>query len=152
MSKFYVAYGSNLDMKQMALRCPGAKPVGSGFLKDYELIYRGSRTGSYASVRYHEKKYVPVGVWKVTKTHEKSLDRYEGYPVFYQKYVVPVDMADGSTLNAMIYIMRTDAVPGKPSDAYVDTIYRGYGDFGLDYRFLRESLDLNQKELRCRKH
>ena len=146
--KYYVAYGSNLDKKQMAFRCPGAKPVGSGFLKDFELIYRGSRTGSYASVRYHEKKFVPVGVRKITEAHEQALDRYEGYPVFYQKYVVPVAMADGSTLEAMIYIMRTDAAPGKPSESYVDTIYRGYEDFNLDFRFLKESLDLNKREMK----
>ena len=146
--KYYVAYGSNLDKKQMAFRCPGAKPVGSGFLNDFELIYRGSRTGSYASVRYNEMKFVPVGVWKITKAHERALDRYEGYPVFYQKYVVPVAMADGSTLEAMIYIMRTDAAPGKPSESYVDTIYRGYEDFDLDFRFLKESLDLNKQELK----
>ena len=146
--KYYVAYGSNLDMNQMQIRCPGARPIGSGFLKDFELIYRGSRTGFYASVRYHEKKFVPVGIWKITKAHEKSFDRYEGYPIFYQKYVVPVAMEDGSTLEGMIYIMRTDAVPGKPSESYVDTIYRGYGDFGLDFRYLRESLDLNEYELK----
>lgn len=146
--KYYVAYGSNLDKKQMEFRCPGARPVGSGFLKDFELIYRGSRTGSYATVRYHEKKFVPVGVWKITKAHEQSLDRYEGYPIFYQKYVVPVAMEDGSTLEAMIYIMRTDAAPGRPSESYVDTIYRGYEDFSLDFRYLRESLDLNKRELR----
>ena len=33
----YIAYGSNLNRGQMALRCPDAKVVGTGEIKDYEL-------------------------------------------------------------------------------------------------------------------
>lgn len=34
----YIAYGSNLNRAQMALRCPDAKVVGTGEIKDYELL------------------------------------------------------------------------------------------------------------------
>lgn len=37
----YIAYGSNLNREQMAKRCPDAKVIGSGMLKDYELLFRG---------------------------------------------------------------------------------------------------------------
>ena len=39
-SKLYVAYGSNLNLEQMARRCPKAKVVGIGNLKDYQLTFR----------------------------------------------------------------------------------------------------------------
>lgn len=51
MSKLYVAYGSNLSKEQMARRCPTAKIYGIGFLNNWELIYRGSKTGAYATIR-----------------------------------------------------------------------------------------------------
>ena len=145
--KYYVAYGSNLDMMQMKRRCPDAKPYKSGWLIGYELIYRGSKTGSYATVRKADGKYVPVGLWKISREDERCLDRYEGYPVFYQKQTVSVALCDGKTIKAMIYIMRPDAKPGRPSEAYIDTIYRGYHDFSLDYRFLMDSIRLNDLEL-----
>lgn len=38
MSKrLYVAYGSNLNIRQMKYRCPGAKLYGTGVIEDYEL-------------------------------------------------------------------------------------------------------------------
>ena len=37
----YIAYGSNLNLKQMAMRCPTAKVVGRAMLKDYQLTFRG---------------------------------------------------------------------------------------------------------------
>ena len=41
----YIAYGSNLNRGQMALRCPDAKVVGTGEIKDYELLFRGNSYG-----------------------------------------------------------------------------------------------------------
>lgn len=38
MKKYYLAYGSNLNIRKMALRCPTAKPVGTAVIKDYEKV------------------------------------------------------------------------------------------------------------------
>ena len=46
--KKYIAYGSNLNLEQMAFRCPTAKVVGKSELKDYELLFRGGRRGAVA--------------------------------------------------------------------------------------------------------
>ena len=43
--RLYIAYGSNLNLEQMAFRCPTAKVVGKSELKDYELLFRGGRRG-----------------------------------------------------------------------------------------------------------
>lgn len=45
----YIAYGSNLNLPQMALRCPTAEVVGKSELKDYELLFRGGRRGAVAT-------------------------------------------------------------------------------------------------------
>ena len=43
MSKkqLYIAYGSNINLEQMAYRCPHSKVVGASEIKDYELEFRG---------------------------------------------------------------------------------------------------------------
>ena len=48
--KKYIAYGSNLNLAQMARRCPTAKVVGKGEIKDYELLFRGCRESAVATV------------------------------------------------------------------------------------------------------
>ena len=45
----YIAYGSNLNLPQMAFRCPTAEVVGKSELKDYGLLFRGSRYGAVAT-------------------------------------------------------------------------------------------------------
>ena len=42
MSKYYIAYGSNMNLKQMAERCPTAERIGIGKVKNYELQFKGS--------------------------------------------------------------------------------------------------------------
>ena len=44
-AKYYIAYGSNLNLEQMARRCPTAKVVGSTIFKNYRLVFRGGSHG-----------------------------------------------------------------------------------------------------------
>ena len=60
----YIAYGSNLNRAQMALRCPDAKVVGTGEIKDYELLFRGNRNGAVATVEPKKGESVPVLIWR----------------------------------------------------------------------------------------
>jgi len=50
MKKYYIAYGSNLNVQQMRYRCPGARVVGTSVIKDYQLLYKGSKTGTLTVV------------------------------------------------------------------------------------------------------
>lgn len=147
MGKLYIAYGSNLNVEQMGFRCPAAKLAGTSFLKDWELIYRGSMTGAYATIRRRKGKYVPVGIWEIKSADEAALDRYEGYPTFYQKKTLSF-ILDGKKQSGLVYIMRPDALPGIPSERYVNTVYQGYMDLNLDCRYLYESLKLAITECR----
>ena len=45
--RYYIAYGSNLNVQQMRWRCPGARIIGTSELQDYRLLFKGSKTGSY---------------------------------------------------------------------------------------------------------
>lgn len=60
--RYYIAYGSNLNVRQMRMRCPSARIIGTSTLRDYELIFKGSKTGSYLTIEKCEGGTVPVVV------------------------------------------------------------------------------------------
>lgn len=136
----YIAYGSNLNLPQMGYRCPTAKVAGASEIKDYELLFRGGRRGSVATVEPLKGASVPVLLWKIRPADEQSLDRYEGYPHFYHKEILPVEL-DGKTQPAMVYIMNGGHPLGAPSDYYLQTIADGYKTAGFDTDFLVEAVE-----------
>lgn len=139
----YVAYGSNLCMDQMKLRCPNAKPLSRGVLEGYRLTFHGrNRIYGVADVVPDPGRSVPVGLWTITRRDLESLDRYEGWPRLYLRDWVPVRLEDGSTVHGLIYVMTGEhRVPAIPHPEYLGTIVDGYRDFGLDLRELYRALD-----------
>lgn len=139
--RYYIAYGSNLNVRQMRMRCPSARRIATSELKGYELLFKGSKTGSYLTVEKKPGSSVPVGVWEVTQADEKALDRYEGFPNFYYKkeLTLPVKgIRTGMTRKrrVFVYIMHENRPIGIPSIPYMQTCIRGYDDFGFDRRVL----------------
>ncbi|MDO4301277.1 MAG: gamma-glutamylcyclotransferase family protein [Clostridia bacterium] len=145
--KLYIAYGSNLNLGQMERRCPGAKVLYKGIVKDYSLVYRGSKTGAYATIVPQKGDFVPVAVWEINSVHERRLDIYEGYPNFYYKKELPVILDDNSRIWGMAYIMFDGAKTGRPSEEYLRTCLRGYLDNGLNINKFENSIKNNEKEL-----
>ena len=149
MKKYYIAYGSNLNVKQMKFRCPGAKVVGTSVIKDYQLLYKGSKTGSYLTIEKKKGGMVPVAVWEVTADDEKRLDAYEGYPNFYYKTDMELQLKGSrKKINAFVYIMHEERKLGIPSHAYVRTCVQGYRDFGFDLKHLRLAFDISERGVR----
>ena len=145
MSKLYVAYGSNLNLKQMAHRCPSATILGTGLLNNWELVYRGSMNNSYATIKRKSGSVVPVLLWNIDSEDEKKLDIYEGYPLHYFKKNVMVNVG-GIRKKAMVYIMDLCQLPGKPSTTYINSIRQGYIDNNLNIKIFEESLQKNSIE------
>ena len=150
MKRYYLAYGSNLNVRQMKWRCPTAKAIGTAVIKDYELLFKGSKTGSYLTIEPKAGAEVPVAVWSVEPSDELNLDRYEGYPHFYYKkeLMLPIKgIRTGIIRNrkAFVYIMHEDRPLGLPSYSYVETCAEGYHTFGFDTEFLAEAIE-NSKE------
>lgn len=142
--KYYVAYGSNLNLPQMKQRCPTAKVVGTSEIEGYELIFRGSKTGAYATIEPCEGSTVPVMIWAVKPKDEQALDRYEGYPRFYDKEAMDLEV-NGKTVCAFVYVMTEGLLLGIPSDSYLNTIEEGYETAGFDTEVLEKAL-LRTKE------
>ena len=144
MGKLYIAYGSNLNMRQMYGRCPGAKFLGTGVIENYALQFKGSPHGAHATIAPQEGSAVPVGIWRIQKRDEKSLDMYEGYHekgyCYYDKEQIPVKFENGMQIDGMVYIMDKTKDFGFPTYGYYQTCLQGYRDCGLDTRVLEEAL------------
>jgi len=149
--RYYLAYGSNLNREQMKLRCPNAKAVGTAEIRDYRLLFKGSRSGAYLTIEKAKGHSVPVGVWKVDANDERCLDRYEGWPVFYYKrsITLPVTHWNGNVreLDCFAYIMHEERHEGLPSGYYIEVCLKGYEDFGFDKEPLLEAYAYTEKKV-----
>jgi len=150
--RYYLAYGSNLNRKQMQMRCPGAKVIGTALLEGYELLFKGSKTGFYLTIEPKADGVVPVAVWEVTAEHEHMLDRYEGCPVCYYKKEISLLVRrakSGRTVqtNSFVYIMQEKRRLGEPTPRYFWTCVLGYRSFGFDLEFLYEAYERSTRHL-----
>ena len=144
----------------MACRCPTATKFGSGTISDYELQFR-----RVATIIPKTDSVVPVLLWELEPSDEKSLDRYEGYPNFYHKEYFELEIngenrlgeirflkkiddfsrrsiscSRGSPRLAMAYVMNGGQI-NIPSEAYYNGIEKGYLDNGLDTAYLEKALE-----------
>ena len=121
----YIAYGSNMSLKQMKVRCPGARYIGAGWLEDARLEYY-----RHATVESAPGQSVPAAVWEIGPAEEALLDEYEDYPGYYLKTTMAVCMPDGSRIEGMVYVMRR-IEPVMPGEAYVAGIEDAYRELGF---------------------
>jgi len=138
--RYYIAYGSNLSVAQMAVRCPGAKIAGISVLEGWKLVFK-----QHATIEPCEGRVVPVLIWEITELDEKSLDIYEGYPHYYTKEEMNLTMRDRNWKNpkkitAMVYIMVKDHKPHLPTQSYYDVLAEGYRRFGFNSYLLELAL------------
>ena len=134
--RYYLAYGSNLNLEQMSFRCPDARAVGSAEIHGWQLAFRRG----YLTIEPADGSTVPVGIWEINDRDEKNLDRYEGFPKFYRKEFLDVEFL-GRSLPCMVYIMNDGHPIRKPSPEYLLTVAKGYSDFGMGMVPLVEAYD-----------
>ena len=78
---YYFAYGSNMNIKQMSHRCPGAVPIGPAVLMGYVLAER-----RYADIEKRNGALVNGLLWEISDNNLYALDCYEGYPHLYTRH------------------------------------------------------------------
>lgn len=131
--KYYIAYGSNLNEEQMKFRCPTATRVGFMYLDGYELEFR-----LYLTIVPKKGSKVPCGVWKIKKEDEENLDRYEGYPTYYYKKKMILQI-DDEYVDGIVYIMNDIRDPLPPTSRYLNTCLKGYEDFNFPKEYLLDA-------------
>lgn len=150
--KLYFAYGSNINLGQMAHRCPDAQMVGPVTLDGYELRFRGNGGGyGVATIAPKRGSQVPGLLWRITPVCEQSLDRYEGYPHLYGKEPVTVRDRAGQAYTVMAYVMTERyREPALPSNLYYSGILEGYRQNGLPTASLKRAWERTVKEIHRR--
>ena len=146
----YLAYGSNLNLPQMAHRCPTAVVLGTTELKGYDLKFRGGDWNAVATVEptdslRPENSVVPALLWKIQPQDGVALDAYEGWPRLYRRETVEVEFG-GKPVSAMVYIMNDGYELGQPSEIYLQTIREGYRSASFDEAVLDNAVTLSISE------
>lgn len=121
----YLAYGSNLDVEQMARRCPGATRVGVEELDGVVPWFGGPsklRGGGVLSLRQGPGS-VAVVRYRLTASDLETLDRLEGHPHFYVRR---------RRRDAWIYLLGDHVQPLAPTAAYLDLVRSAWHAIGAD--------------------
>jgi gamma-glutamylcyclotransferase len=131
---YYFAYASNLSRKQMAERCPAAKPRLIAKLPNYKLVFAGwSRKwrGGYATIRQSTGNVVAGALYEISEQDLRLLDRYEDYPLTYDHLKVKVVTEDGDFVEAVTHIRTDQSEETNPSPEYLAIIRQGYRDWNI---------------------
>ena len=126
----YFAYGANINIDDMAYRCPKAEPVGAFELYDWQLeMY------SHATIELCKNSSVHGVLWSITPDCEASLDAFEGFPTYYTKR-----FCSQNGYRFFFYVMEKHRT-GTPSQGYINRISDGYFHWKLPYTQLEAALD-----------
>jgi hypothetical protein len=135
--KYYWAYGSNLCVKNMKRRCPGAIQLEPMVLPKASLVFR-----LVADVEFNDYDEVHGGLWWITEEDERALDRYEGVRGgFYEKRHLIIRFGRKPEKHRVLFyqMLRTNGVM-PPEDEYIERIAQGYRDFHLPMEALDRAL------------
>lgn len=116
----YFAYGMNTNLSEMSRRCPTARSLGAAWIDDYEFVFRthADIAGSPGSICY--------GVlWDISKSDLKALDVLEGYPYYYTRFRVRVNLGD-HFVYAITYQMTDQTYMQEPGRGYLEMVREGY--------------------------
>jgi len=131
--RLYLAYGSNINLEQMARRCPNSKVIGTAMIPDYELEFRG-----VATIVPKKGAEVPVLMWEIDQQDEINLNHYEGFPRLYRKEIFEMEV-NGKIREGMAYLMNYKGI-APPTSQYYNGIKKGYEDNGMDTKYLHDAL------------
>ncbi len=131
--RLYLAYGSNINLEQMARRCPNSKVIGTAMIPDYELEFRG-----VATIVPKKGAQVPVLMWEIDQQDEINLNHYESFPRLYRKEIFEMEV-NGKIREGMAYLMNYRGI-APPTAQYYNGIKKGYEDNGMDTKYLHDAL------------
>ena len=131
----YFAYGSNIDLEQMADRCPGARLGETSRLKGYQFLINERGVATLVESAKHSVEGL---LWWILPEDEAALDRYEGVARgFYRKDCsVTLDWSWGR-VKPLIYF-ADNTTPGKPRDEYLERILAWGEIHGFAPQYLEE--------------
>lgn len=128
MRDLIFAYGSNMNHRQMAMRCPGARVVCVARLRNHRLTFAGTSPrwgGGVATICPARRSNVHGIIWELNEADLMRLDAFEGYPFVYDRTAVKVDV-DGTEFWCSTYVKEHAEEETPPSANYLQVILDGY--------------------------
>lgn len=119
----YFAYGSNMNLDQMAMRCPGAELGPVGRLHGWKYFINGD---GYAGIERAEGSEVLGCLWSLKEKHWRALDHYEGVAGgHYERIELDVEqVALGVTVLCWVYLSCNHEY-GVPDPRYQQIVMDG---------------------------
>ena len=138
-TKYYFAYGSNLNRARMAQRGALWEHAQKGTLQDYDLDFGKSAnltTGEgYANIFKKKKSQVEGIIYRLeNKNMANSLDVYEGTNIgHYKRIEVEVQLRNGKSLKCFTYTACQRHKGLIPSKVYLSHLLQGAHYLSKDY-------------------
>ena len=137
---WYFAYASNMNRAQVKQRAGAPAEEKLARLDNYELnfdkVARGG-TGT-ANIVPAEGQTVYGVLYRLTEQQLKALDRFEGVPVHYRRSQTTVVDAEGSRVNAQLYLARKVRKGLKPDRLYLQGIIQGAEEHALPPEYIEQ--------------
>ena len=73
--RYYLAYGSNLNLAQMQERCGTSKKVGKAIIKDYRLMFKGSENSNYLTIDVYKRQAVTHALRGILAHNDSAISR-----------------------------------------------------------------------------
>jgi gamma-glutamylcyclotransferase (GGCT)/AIG2-like uncharacterized protein YtfP len=119
----------------MAQRCPKAICLGYATLPGYEF-----RFATHGDILPNPDSTADGVLWEITPDCLLSLDALEGYPTYYERDIVVVEI-NGVQELAMTYYMVGDNRDALPSQGYLDMLREGYTEHGVPQHQINAALE-----------
>ncbi len=128
----YFAYGANLNIENMKIRCPNATFVGIGVLENFAFL---CNTRGVASIEPSLGNNVYGAVWELTQEDEAFLDLFEGVKGgWYTKEYLMVSQ-EFTRRECLVYIASNNT-KGKGVRDYLETIIADAQSYGFPEEYL----------------
>jgi gamma-glutamylcyclotransferase (GGCT)/AIG2-like uncharacterized protein YtfP len=137
----YFAYGTNMDRRAMAQRCPRSRALGRARLARHRLFFMDC---GLASVMPDAKACVYGVLWELAPSDVGALDRYEEVGRgLYRKRLTPVLREPSGSSQALIYV-SAGRTAGAPHAEHFATILAAAQDWALPPAYLAYLQQLSQ--------
>ena len=131
----YFAYGMNTNLDSMSHRCPTAVSLGPAYIKNFEFVFR-----THADIQESHGSICYGVLWDITKDDLRALDLLEGYPYYYNRFRVRVNM-DDRFVYALTYQMNDQSYIQEPGSGYLEMVQEGYEQNGVPTTQITEAIN-----------
>ncbi|MEM7543523.1 MAG: gamma-glutamylcyclotransferase family protein [Pseudomonadota bacterium] len=139
----YFGYGSNMRRASLASKGVHADSVEPATLENWRLTFNIGHPfefeGNVANVEPAPGAVVHGALYRFSPACLDSLDRYEGYGVFYDRHDLEIVTYTGTRTNALVYVgtPRVVVADGRPSERYRNILLQGARELKLADDHLR---------------